>query len=112
MEVNRTEWVADKASPKYRKERSQNSGEQTPTPRAGPVAGTMDPVRPQIREQPFGDCVSLERSTDPPETPSGDDLGLTPDRSKTPVSTGASVTEAEVIMAPCGNLAALSRRMI
>ena len=27
------------------------SGGQTPTPGAGPVAGTMDPVRPQIREQ-------------------------------------------------------------
>jgi hypothetical protein len=58
------------------------SGGQTPPPGAGPVAGTMDPVRPQMREQLTRDCASLDWSADPHQTPSGGGFAPTPDRSK------------------------------
>jgi hypothetical protein len=88
--------------PKHREGEITGSGGQTPTPGAGPVAGTMDPVRPQIREQLIRDCASLDWSTDPHQTPSGGSRPLTPDRSETPatglcskgIDTRGPVTEA------------------
>jgi hypothetical protein len=88
--------------PKHREGKITGSGGQTPTPGAGPVAGTMDPVRPQIREQLIRDCASLDWSTDPHQTPSGGSRALTPDRSETPatglcskgIDTRGPVTEA------------------
>src|SRR5678816_2465001 len=68
--------------PKHREGEITGSDGQTPTPGAGPVAGTMDPVRPQIREQLIRDCASLDWSADPHQTPSGGGRAPTPDRSK------------------------------
>jgi hypothetical protein len=56
----------------------------TPAPSGGPVAGTMDQVRPQMREQRFADCASLDWPTGPYPTPSGSGHAPTADRSKTP----------------------------
>jgi len=88
--------------PKHREGEITGSGGQTPTPGAGPVAGAMDPVRPQIREQLIRDCASLDWSTDPHQTPSGGSRALTPDRSEIPatglcskgIDTRGPVTEA------------------
>ncbi len=44
----------------------------------------MDPVRPQMREQRFADCASLDWPTGPYPTPSGSGHAPTADRSKTP----------------------------
>ena len=63
------------------------SGGQIPPPGAGPVAGTMDPVSPQVGPQLSpDDCASLDWSTDPHHTLSGGGLAPTPDRSKTPAT--------------------------
>src|SRR3954447_5134945 len=52
----------------------------------GPVAGTMDQVRPLMREQRSHDCASLDWPTGPHPTPSGSGLAPTADRSKTPAA--------------------------
>src|SRR5215204_5704573 len=52
----------------------------------GPVAGTMDQVRPHMREQRFADCASLAWPTGPHPTLSGSGPAPTADRSKTPVA--------------------------
>jgi len=96
--------------PKHREGEITGSGGQTPTPGAGPVAGTMDPVRPQIREQLIRDCASLDWSTDPHQTPSGGSRALTPDRSETPatglcskgIDTRGPVTEARISQTSTG----------
>src|SRR3954471_22946844 len=71
----------------------------------GPVAGTMDQVRPLMREQRSHDCASLDWPTGPHPTPSRSALAPTADRSKTPAAGSRSrgidstgpVTEALII---------------
>ena len=58
----------------------------TPAPSGGPAAGTMDQVRPHMREQRFADCASLDWPTGPHPTLSGSGPAPTADRSKTPVA--------------------------
>jgi hypothetical protein len=91
----------------HSKERSRvRAADRHQSPGAGPVAGTMDQVRPQDGKRRFGiDRAPLDWPADPHQTPSGGGRAPTPDRSKTPatglrskgIDTGEPVTEARLI---------------